>query len=206
MYSSSYPSIWNDLMKKIPETGKLVVITGPMFSGKTSRLIELLERERFAGRSVVLYKPNIDDRYGKAKVTTHRGIDFDAKIVGTDKNSVNEISEKVKEFNVVGIDEAQFWDEDSMLPEALNSIADSKKIVYVSTLNKDYRGEPFVISEKLLALADEIYSLTAVCTKCGENAVFSQRIRDGASESGPRIVIGGKEAYQPRCRNCFVKP
>ena len=181
-----------------------MVITGPMFSGKTSRLIELLERERFAGRKVILFKPEIDTRSGESKVRTHKGAELDATVVRTGKAGVKAIFDVSSDYNVIGIDEAQFWDDDSGLEETLNKLASMKKIVYVSTLNKDYRGIPFNISEKLLAYADYIYSLTAVCTKCGEEAVFSQRMIDGTSKSGPRIVIGGKEAYQPRCRNCFV--
>jgi len=191
--------------KKALNIGKLVVITGPMFSGKTSRLIELLERERFAGRKVVLFKPEIDKRYGEATVKTHKGIELDATVVRTNAAGVKALEKAASDYNVIGVDEAQFWDENSGLEEVLDKIASSKRIVYVSTLNKDYKGRPFGISESLLAYADEIHSLTAVCTKCGEEAVFSQRMIDGVEESGPRIVIGGKEAYQPRCRNCFMR-
>ncbi len=193
-------------MKKGFSVGKLIVITGPMFSGKTSRLIEFLERERFAGRKVILFKPEIDKRYAENKVKTHKGIELDATVVRTNKAGVKAIYDVSSDYDVIGVDEAQFWDDDSGLEEALNNLAFMKKRVYVSTLNKDYKGVPFGVSERLLAYADEIYSLTAVCTKCGEDAVFSQRMIDGVEESGPRIVVGGKEAYQPRCRNCFVKP
>ena len=193
-----------DHTKKSLELGRLVVITGPMFSGKTSRLIELLERERLSGRKVILFKPEIDTRSSESKVKTHKGVELDATVVRTGKAGVKALFDVGSDYNVIGIDEAQFWDDDSKLEETLNKLASMKKIVYVSTLNKDYKGVPFSISENLLALADYIYSLTAVCTKCGEEAVFSQRIIDGIAKSGPRIVIGGKEAYQPRCRNCFV--
>lgn len=177
-----------------------------MFSGKTSRLIELLERERFAGRKVILFKPEVDRRYGEDKVKTHKGIELDATVVKIDKGGVKALYKSALDYGVIGVDEAQFWNENSGLEEVLNDLASKKKMVYVSTLNKDYRGSPFGVSERLLTYADEIYSLTAVCTKCGEDAVFSQRMIDGIPESGPRIVVGGKEAYQPRCRNCYIKP
>jgi thymidine kinase len=192
--------------KKSLDIGKLVVITGPMFSGKTSRLIEFLERERFAGRKVILFKPEIDKRYGEGSVKTHKGIELEATVVKTDRGGARAIFKSASDYSVIGVDEAQFWNENSGLEDILNDLASQKKIVYVSTLNKDYRGVPFSVSERLLAYADEIYSLTAVCTKCGEDAVFSQRMIDGVPESGPRIVVGGKEAYQPRCRNCYIKP
>lgn len=193
-------------MRKLLGIGKLTVITGPMFSGKTSRLLEMLERERFAGRKVILFKPEIDHRYSENSVKTHKGIELEATTVKTNANGVKALLKASSSYNVVGVDEAQFWDESSCLEEALDSMATAKKVVYVSTLNKDYRGTPFGVSERLLAMADDIYSLTAVCTKCGDEAVFSQRMIEGVEESGPRIVIGGKEAYQPRCRNCFLKP
>ena len=175
-----------------------------MFSGKTSRLIELLERERFAGRKVILFKPDMDRRYSENMVKTHKGIELDATTVKTNSSGIKALINVAPDYDVIGVDEAQFWDENSGIEEALNNLASSKKIVYVSTLNKDYKGRPFSVSENLLAYADTIHSLTAVCTKCGEDAVFSQRMIDGVEESGPRIVIGGREAYQPRCRNCFV--
>jgi len=187
-------------------TGKLIVITGPMFSGKTSRLIEFLEREMLAGRNTLLFKPEIDKRYDNNFVTTHKGIKLPAIVLNNDNEGAKKIYELSKNVDVIGIDEAQFWDHNSILPEISDKIASENKIVYIAALNKNHLGIPFKTSMEILSRADQIYSLTAVCAKCGEDATFTQRILNGKETFGETIKIGGKESYEPRCRNCFVFP
>ncbi len=186
--------------------GKLIVITGPMFSGKTSRLIELLERENLAGRNTLLFKPEIDTRYDNNSVTTHKGIKLPAIVVSTDNSGVDKIYGLSKNVDVIGIDEAQFWNHNSILPEIADKMARENKIVYVAALNKNNLGLPFKTSMEILSRADQVYSLTAVCAKCGEDATFTQRILNGKETFGETIKIGGKESYEPRCRNCFNPP
>ncbi len=192
-------------MKNI-NLGKLVAITGPMFSGKTSRLIELLEREMLAGRNTLLFKPEIDKRYDTSYVTTHKGIRLPAIVLNVDNEGADKIYEFSRNIDVIGVDEAQFWDHDSKLPGILDKIASENKIVYIAALNKNHLGIPFKTSMKIIALADQVQSLTAVCAKCGEDATFTQRIMDGHEVFGEQIKVGGKESYEPRCRKCFVYP
>ncbi len=192
-------------MKNI-SMGRLVLITGPMFSGKTSRLIELLEREILAGRNTLLFKPEIDKRYDTTFVTTHKGMRLPAIVLNTDNDGVKKMYELSKNVDVIGIDEAQFWDHDSILPEVADRIASEDKIVYVAALNKNHTGSPFKTSMGIIARADQVYSLTAVCAKCGEDATFTQRVMNGKEVFGEQIKIGGTESYEPRCRKCFVYP
>lgn len=194
-------------MRYEPRLGKLTVIRGSMFSGKTSRLLELLEREKIAGREPILFKPKIDKRYSENEVVSHKGIKMVALALGVDGESIREIEEKSRDYKVVGVDEAQLWKEEAGLPVFLDNLADQEKNVYVSVLEKDHMGKPFSNAGQLLALADEIISLNAICMKCGaEGASYSQRIIDGKEVFGPQVQVGGKELYEPRCRACFVRP
>ena len=136
-------------MKNI-SMGRLVLITGPMFSGKTSRLIELLEREILAGRNTLLFKPEIDKRYDTTFVTTHKGMRLPAIVLNTDNDGVKKMYELSKNVDVIGIDEAQFWDHDSILPEVADRIASEDKIVYVAALNKNHTGSPFKTSMEII--------------------------------------------------------
>jgi|SRR5579875_67567 thymidine kinase len=186
--------------------GKLVLIMGPMFSGKTSRLIEFLEREMIAGRRISLYKPKVDSRYSETEVVTHKGIRLPATVLDTSENGVQKLRAEVTVSDAVGVDEAQFWPTDTNLPRILEEIAFLGKTVYVSVLNRDHRGEPFGSAMELLARADDVESLTAVCARCGDDAYFTQRVLGGREVFGEQVQVGGKELYEPRCRNCFVRP
>lgn len=187
--------------------GKMVVIRGSMFSGKTSRLLELLEREKLAGREPVLFKPKIDTRYSQDDVVSHKGLKMNAYSIDIDEKGAAFIEEKVKKYKVLGVDEAQFWLPSTNLPQLLNRLADQGKNVYISLLEKDHMGNPFPNAGELLALADDIISLNAICLKCGgEGAAYSQRVIDGKEVFGPQVQVGGKESYEPRCRACFVRP
>ncbi|MGC8538710.1 MAG: thymidine kinase [Candidatus Micrarchaeia archaeon] len=188
------------------ESGRFVTITGPMFSGKTSRLIELLEREQYAGRKIILFKPAIDNRYSTVNVSTHKGITLPAVVAPIGKEALPLMRERANSADAIGVDELQFWKSDSGVVEFLEGLSDSGKNVYVATLNRDHTGRPFENTTKALSVADEIHMLTAVCAKCGADATFSQRILNGKESFGKRIVIGGKESYEPRCRHCFIRP
>ena len=193
------------------ETGKLVSIIGPMFSGKSSLLIAYVEREAIAGRRAVLFKPVIDTRYSAKEVAAHNGRRLEAIPVPTNKEGVKRIISAAKHADTIGIDEVEFWPIDSGIVEALEMLANKGKHIYAAGLNRDYRGIPFESVEKLLPRSDKIESLSAVCMKCGsENATFTQRIVNGKpvthGKEEERILVGGKELYEPRCRKCFVFP
>lgn len=190
-------------MRKI-DTGKLVVITGPMFSGKTSRLLELLERELRAGRKTILFKPEIDKRYSKAHVVTNKGIMLPAVISPIGSKTKKFIFEKSKGFDVIGVDEDQFWNSKSNLHKVLDDLVFLKKLVYVSAINKNIKNEAFETTSKLLIRADEIHTLTSVCAKCGNDATLTQKIRDNKEVFNKVIDVGGNDKYEPRCRNCYV--
>jgi len=182
------------------------VIDGPMFSGKTSRLLELLEREVIAGRRTELFKPQIDARYSASEVVTHKGLKLPANVVPITGAGVKLILEMSSKVDAIGVDEAQFWPTTVELPQELEKIAYQGKRVYASVLNRDHQGRPFGNAMELLARADVIYSLSAVCVKCGNDAYFTQRTSGGKEIFGPQVVVGGKELYEPRCRNCYVRP
>jgi thymidine kinase len=186
--------------------GKMVIIMGPMFSGKTSRLIEYLEREMIAGRNISLFKPRIDSRYSESEVVTHKGIRLPAVVLDTSQDGVRILRESVMNSQAVGVDEAQFWPLQTELPRVLEEIAFMGKTVYVSVLNRDHKGEPFGGAMELLARADLVESLSAVCAKCGDDAYFTQRVLAGKEVFGEQVKVGGKELYEPRCRSCFVRP
>ncbi len=191
-------------MRGKKKQGKLIAITGPMFAGKTSKMIQLLDREKYSGNSVRLFKPKIDNRYSKSSVVTHKGEKLPAMTVTVDANGIDAIIKNSADCDVVGIDEAQFWPPELNLANTLNDFANSGKTVYVSILNKDHTGKPFNNTLEVLALADSIHSLTSICLKCGEDATFTQRISKGKEIFGSQIQVGGTESYEPRCRKCFV--
>ncbi len=202
----NYIYIYRSEIRMSITTGKLIVITGPMFSGKTSRLIEFLERHTLAGRKVILFKPDIDGRYSETDVVTHKGIKLPATLSPVDYRAREFITDHVSDYEVVGLDEAQFWKNEAGIPELLENLALERKIVYASALNRDHFGNPFSVTSRLLGYADEIFSLTAVCAVCGGDAIFTQRIINGKPAFGEIIRVGGKDLYEPRCRNCFVHP
>lgn len=180
----------------------LEVITGPMFSGKSTELIRAVKREAYAKKRTGVFKPSTDNRYSEDKVVTHDGLDFPTFTIPPTKEGIEKIYEIVKQDNldVIGIDEIHFFS-----PEIVNlceKLADEKVKVVVTGLNLDFRGEPFEVVSKLLPRADNIRHLTAVCSICGNTASRSQRLIDGkpAKYDAPTIMVGGKELYEPRCR------
>ena len=188
--------------------GFLEVITGPMFAGKTTELIKRVERQAFAKRKVALFKPAIDTRYSTEEVVAHNGLSYGAYVVPTSEEGVELIREiTLREgLEVIGVDEVQFFS--MSIVKALNELADSGVYVIASGLNLDFKGDPFPVTKELLARADNIVYLTAVCTVCGRPATRSQRLIDGkpAPRNSPVIQVGGRESYEARCREHHIVP
>ncbi len=181
-------------------TGTLIVITGSMFSGKTE---ELIRRALYARRSVQVFKHAIDTRSGRTEIRSHNGVPHEAIAVSTSE----ELLEKVEETtDVVAIEEAQFFDEG--IVEACRSLADAGYEVAATGLDMDFRGTPFGPMPRLLAEADEVVKLRAICARCGRDASRSQRLIDGrpAPVSAPIILVGAEESYEARCRHCHEVP
>ena len=184
--------------------GWVHVIAGCMFCGKTDEMLRLLRRFSIAGRQVVLVKPRLDTRTDEVTVVSRSGAEHRA--VTVDHSA--EIETAVGAADIVAIEEGQFFDE--ALPEVVEALAASGKQVIVTGLDRDFRGIPFGTMPRLLALADQVTKLTAICMVCGEPATRTQRLIDGepAPADSPLIVIGGlgDETYEARCRLHHVVP
>lgn len=178
--------------------GWVHVICGCMFCGKTDEMLRLLRRFAIAGRRVILVKPRLDTRTDAVTVVSRSGAQHDA--VSVDDSS--QVEAATRHVDIVAIEEGQFWDE--RLPEVVEGLADAGKQVLVTGLDRDFRGVPFGSMPRLMALADQVTKLTAICVVCGEPATRTQRLIDGrpASVDSPLIVIGGigDETYEARCR------
>ena len=180
-------------------TGSLIVITGSMFSGKTEELIRRLRRAIYARRSVLVFKHALDTRSDLTEIRSHNGVPHEAIAVCTS----GELLEGVEpETDVVAVEEAQFFDEG--IVDVCRRLADSGYGVIVAGLDMDFRGEPFGPMPMLLAEADEVVKLRAICARCGRDASRSQRLIDGkpAPASAPTILVGAQETYEARCRHC----
>ncbi len=170
------------------------VICGSMFSGKSEELIRRLRRAEIARQDVQVFKPRVDDRYDGDHIVSHNKQRLPSERVG----SSAELYERVREgTRVVGIDEAQFFDEG--LVQVCEQLAAEGHRVIVAGLDKDFRGEPFEPIPSLLAVAEYITKTLAICMQCGRPANFSQRLT-GATE---RVVVGAGDVYEARCRSCF---
>ncbi|MGI8871993.1 MAG: thymidine kinase [Candidatus Limnocylindria bacterium] len=179
-------------------SGWVHVICGCMFCGKTDEMLRLLRRFSIAGRQVILVKPRLDTRTDDVTVVSRSGAQHRAVSV----ESSREIESLVGEADIVGIEEGQFFD--PLLPEVVERLAAAGKLILVTGLDQDFRGIPFGPMPRLLALADQVTKLTAICVVCGEPATRTQRLIGGrpAPADSPLIVIGGlgDETYEARCR------
>lgn len=174
--------------------GWIEVVVGPMFSGKSEELIRRLRRAEIGKQRVQIFKPVIDQRYTKNGIVSHSGLEISSELV----QSGNDILQKVApRTEVVGVDEAQFLGESVV--EACVKLADLGKRVIVAGLDTDFMGRPFEPIPRLLAVAEEITKLLAICVRCGNPAVHTQRTV--ASEE--LIVVGAGGMYEARCRRCF---
>lgn len=184
--------------------GSLVVISGPMFSNKSGELLRLATVHRIAGRRVALFKHSLDDRYeGPDTISTHGGMSMEAEPVS---NSA-EIELLASDADLVGIDETQFFDPG--LTTVVARLLESGVTVIAAGLDRDFRGDPFGPMPALMAAADEVMKLKAVCMKCHSlEGSMTQRLIDGrpAPRSSPLILVGAAESYEARCRDCHEVP
>lgn len=186
-------------------TGRLHVIYGPMFSGKSTELLRLKRRSELAKRKTVLFKPIIDDRYAEDKVVTHDGNTDDALLIQDIEEVLDYVYnlDDISELPDIFIDEVQFLHGD-LSGSALKLILDGINVT-AAGLNTDFRGVPFYGVPELITIAHTVTRLTAICEKCGEDAIMTQRLIDGrpAKLNDPIIYVGGKENYEARCLECF---
>jgi thymidine kinase len=173
--------------------GVVEVICGSMFSGKTEELIRRLKRAKFAKQNVEIFKPQIDTRYSEEDVVSH---DSNA-IRCTPVTSSGNILLMSAEVDVVGIDEAQFFDNN--LPEVCNKLADMGIRVIVAGLDMDFKGNPFGPMSQLMAIAEHVTKVHAICVKCGNLAQYSHR----TIKAEKLVVLGETDSYEPLCRSCF---
>lgn len=174
------------------QTGWIEVICGSMFSGKTEELIRRIRRANIARQRVILFKPEIDNRYAESLVVSHNQQKIEAEVA----RNTHDIIEKSRGYEVVGIDEAQFFG--LSLVETCQSLADEGKRVIVSGLDQDYQGKPFEPIPQLLAIAEYITKNLAICMRCGNPANRNQRL----SQHTQRVMLGGHDSYEARCRRC----
>ncbi len=182
----------------------LEVIIGPMFSGKTSELIRLVEREVYAKKKGAIFKPSFDKRYSAKDVVSHNGLRYDAYLVAATKAGIDRIPSIVSKNSlaVIGVDEVNFFPPEVV--GVLDSLADRIRVIACG-LNLNFKAEPFASTMELAAKADRVRYLSAVCVVCGQDATRTQRLIGGrpAPKNSPVIVVGGKELYEPRCRACY---
>jgi thymidine kinase len=188
----------------VTPVGRIEVISGVMFSGKTEELIRRVRRAIIAGKSVQVFKSHLDDRYlTRHSVTTHDGLEVEAQPV----DSAAEIMRLLRPATeVAAIDEVQFLD--AGIIEATTALADRGVRVVVAGTDTDFRGEPFGAMPSLMAIAEAVTKLHAVCVRCGAPACRNQRLIDGkpAHYDSPTIMVGGREKYEARCRACHEVP
>jgi len=177
------------------KSGWIEVICGSMFSGKTEELIRRITRALIANQRVEIFKPAIDKRYDKKKIVSHK----DSSVVSTPVNFANDILLRSTESEVVGIDEVQFFDDDII--RVTNELANAGKRVIAAGLDMDFKGRPFKPMDELMAVAEYITKVHAVCMKCGAVASYSHR----RTKSDRTIVLGEKDIYEALCRSCFVE-
>ena len=188
---------WDDVSQQDnwQHKGRLEVICGSMFSGKTEELIRRIKRAEFARQRVKVFKPSIDTRYKPEAVSTHYGHSVEAILV---KNST-ELLQQAKGAQVVGIDEAQFFDEG--LIAACEQLLQHQTRIVLAGLDMDYLGRPFGSMPVLMAKADFVTKVHAICVQCGNTALHSHRIEGGSQ----LIEVGETDKYIPLCRRCFHK-
>ncbi len=175
------------------KTGWIEVIAGSMFSGKTEELIRRLKRASIAKQKVAIFKPKIDNRYSEKKVVSHDS----NSVKSTPVNESKEILNLVENIEVVGIDEAQFFDKN--ITEVCTKLASLGIRVVVAGLDMDFLGKPFGPMPALMAIAEYVTKVHAICMKCGNLAQHSHRL----GENKKIVVLGETKEYEPLCRSCF---
>jgi thymidine kinase len=186
------------------QDGWIEVISGVMFSGKSEELLRRVRRAMIARRRVQVFKSQLDDRYGGVfRISSHDGSQIEAHPVSTSM----QVAEQVRpDTQVEAIDEAQFLDEGVV--RVANDLADRRMRVIIAGTDMDFRGEPFGPMPQLMAIAEKVDKLHAICVVCGDLATRNQRLIDGrpAPAEGPTIQVGGSETYEARCRKCHQVP
>jgi thymidine kinase len=190
--------------KNLNAKGQLEVICGSMFSGKTEELLRRLNRAEYAKQNVLTIRHQIDQRKSKTSITSHNGRERLAFTIDNSQESLNKILELANSnISVVGIDEVQFFPKE--IVGIICQLVERGKRVVIAGLDLDFRAEPFGIMPLLLAIADHITKLKAICVLCGKDAHHTQRLVNGkpAKYTDPIILVGAEECYQARCRDCF---
>ena len=185
--------------------GRIEVICGPMFSSKTETLISRITRLKYANKTFKVFKPSIDNRYSESEIVSHAGLREQSIPVKDSQDILNFLySKMVKLPDVVIIDEVQFFDKG--IVKTITELANMGVSVIAAGLDQDFRGEPFEITASLLALAETVTKLTAVCVVCGNDATRSQRLVDGkpADYNDNIVLVGAKESYEARCREHHI--
>lgn len=185
--------------------GKLEVICGSMFSGKSEELMYRLRRAEYAKKKVLTIKHELDNRKSYSCIVSHGGFSREAYPLGSCEDSIQNLRNLVDDtIQVVGIDEIQFFPIETI--GTIQKWLDDGIRIIVAGLDLDFRAEPFGIVPTLLAMADEVTKLRAICTSCGNEANFSQRLINNmpANYEDETILVGGEECYEPRCRMCFT--
>jgi thymidine kinase len=177
------------------KTGSIEVIVGSMFSGKTEELIRRLKRAKIARLKVEIFKPAIDKRYSAAEVVSHD----ENSIQSTPVESSGNILLMTSDVDVIGIDEGQFFD--NGLIDVCIALANMGVRVIIAGLDMDFKGKPFGPIPGLMAVADHITKVHAICMRCGDVAQFSHRF----SKADKLVLLGEKDEYEPLCRSCFTK-
>jgi thymidine kinase len=179
------------------EAGRIEVIVGPMFSGKSEELIRRLKRARIARQRVACYKPDIDLRYHRTAIASHSSQTHEACTVANVEALKAALFPQLSEIDVIGIDEAQFFD-DAILPLAVELVHQGKRII-LAGLDTTFNAEPFGPIPALMAIADEVAKLSAVCMVCGQPAIHTQRL----GQSQQLVLVGAAGLYEARCRTHF---
>lgn len=179
------------------DAGQLEVITGSMFSGKSEELIRRLRRAEIASQKIQVFKPAIDTRFSEAKLTSHAGTQFEATPISSSSEMLSLVDH---DTTVVAIDEAQFFDDE--IASVVEELANRGLRVLVGGLDTDFRGEPFGPMPTLMAQAERVDKVNAICMVCGNAASRTQRLIDGnpARYDDPIVIVGASEMYEARCR------
>ena len=183
----------NNLAGETHRPGRIEVVCGSMFSGKTEELIRRMKRAKFAKQKVEIFKPSLDTRYSDVDVVSHD----QHSIPSTPIDSSSTIALLSSDIDVVGIDEAQFLDDGVV--DVCNDLANRGVRVIVAGLDMDFQGKPFGPMPDLMAIAEDVQKVHAICVKCGSPANHSHRL----AKSDQLVLLGEKDAYEPLCRHCF---
>jgi thymidine kinase len=177
-----------------PGTGWVEVVTGSMFSGKSEELIRRIRRAEIARQRVQIFKPRVDDRYATDEIVSHSDMKMPSLVVASAREILDQVDDRTE---VVGIDEGQFFD--AGIVQVVNTLADRGVRVIVAGLDQDFTGRPFEPMPQILAVAEYVDKILAICMQCGAPANRTQRL----TGSTDRVVVGGAQDYEARCRRCF---